>query len=130
MAHDQPDLPEILRTLREFVVEIGPRLEGLDRYHALCAQQLIDVCLRELDEWTRVETPGDTTLRDLAGAPADVPIGTVIADLCQSIRAGRFDEDLDGLRDALLSHVVEKVNVTRPDALAPEHRQASQENDT
>ncbi len=129
MAHDQPDLPEILRTVREFVADIGPRLDGLDRYHGLCVQQLLDVALRELGEWTHGETAGDAVLRGLADTPAAQPIGTVVADLSRAIRAGRFDDDLDGLRTALMTHVIEKVNVTKPEVLAPEHRRANEEND-
>lgn len=129
MAYDQPDLPEILRTVREFVADIGGRLDGLDRYHALCVQQLLDVGLREIREWSPAETAGDAVLRGLGDSPADAPIGTVVTDLCRAIRAGRFDDDLDSLREALMIHVIEKVNVTNPAVLAPEHRRTSEEND-
>lgn len=129
MAYDQPDLPEILRTVREFVADIGARLDGLDRYHALCVQQLLDVGLREIQEWSPAETAGDAVLRTLGDSPADAPIGTVVTDLCRAIRAGRFDDDLDSLREALMIHVIEKVNVTNPAVLAPEHRRTSEEND-
>lgn len=129
MAHDGPELIEILRTVREFVDDITPRLDGLDRYHALCARFLLEVAGRELATWAPRETGGDARLRALVGAPPERPMGEVLAELCAAIRAGRFDDDLDTLRETLMDHVIEKVRVSKPEALAPEHRPASEEND-
>ena len=37
MSQDLPTLPDLLLTVREFIEEITPQLEGRDRYHAMCA---------------------------------------------------------------------------------------------
>ena len=122
MAHDQPDLPEILRPVREFVDDLVPRLDGLDRYHALCALHLLDIALRELAaEWRHEETTDDRRLRELLGADAALPGEVVRARLAGAIREGRFDADLSALLAPLLDHVVAKVRIAKPDVLAPEH---------
>ena len=128
MSHDAPDLAEILRTVREFIDDVTPRLEGMDRYHALCSQHLLDIALREIDTWVPQISPGDRILHDLIEAPADAPTNEVIANLCAAIRGGRFDDDLDSLRRALMIHVVEKVRVTKPQALSPIHLNSNDRN--
>ncbi|MEX2482229.1 MAG: DUF6285 domain-containing protein [Gammaproteobacteria bacterium] len=124
MAHDQPDVPDMVLTAREFLADLVPRLDGLDRYHALCTVYLLDIARRELDEWTHDDTPDDEHLRALTGASGETQPATVVADLCRAIRSGRFDADLAGLREALLEHVVAKVRVVKPSVLVPEHRSA------
>jgi len=122
MAHDLPELPEMIATVREFIADITPQLSGLERYHGLCAQFLLDATLRELAAWAPRETADDRRLRDLLGAPAAQPMNDVMVDLCRAIRAGRFDDDLDALRETLTAHVVDKVRVAKPAVLAAEHR--------
>ena len=122
MAHDLPELPEMIATVREFIADITPQLRGLDRYHGLCAQFLLDATLRELAAWAPRETADDRRLRGLLGAPAEQPMNDVMVELCRAIRAGRFDDDLEALRETLTAHVVDKVRVAKPGVLAPEHR--------
>ena len=123
MAHDLPELPEMITTVREFIADITPQLDGLDRYHGLCAQFLLDATLRELAAWAPRETADDRRLRGLLGAPAEQPMSDVMVELCRAIRAGRFDDDLDTLGETLTAHVVDKVRVAKPAVLAPEHRE-------
>ncbi|MEQ8663654.1 MAG: DUF6285 domain-containing protein [Gammaproteobacteria bacterium] len=125
MAHDGPVLPEMLATVREFVAGITPQLDGLDRYHALCAQFLLDCALRELTQWEACETPDDRRLRALAGAAPAQPMEEVVTTLCQRIRAGYFDDDLESLCETLTAHVVDKVRVAKPAVLAPQHRDST-----
>lgn len=122
MAHDQPDLPEILRTVREFIDDLVPRLGGLERYHALCALHLLDIALRELvAEWRHTETDDDRRLRALLGTDAALSSAEVRARLAHDIRDGRFDAELPALLAPLLAHVVAKVRIAKPDVLVPEH---------
>jgi len=123
MAHDLPELPEMIATVREFIADITPQLNGLERYHGLCAQFLLDATLRELAGWAPVESADDRRLRKLLGAPAGQPMKDVMHDLCRAIRAGRFDNELDALRETLTAHVVDKVRVAKPAVLAAEHRE-------
>ena len=36
MSHDWPELPDLVLTVREFLDDLVTRLDGQDRYHALC----------------------------------------------------------------------------------------------
>lgn len=122
MAHDTPDLAEILRSVHEFIRDLKPRLDGMDRYQALCAQMLLEIALRELPEWQPRESADDARLRTLCGAGPEVPREALAARLAAGIAAGEFDQRLDALADDLLRHVVAKVRVSRPQHLEPEHR--------
>ncbi|MEQ8234177.1 MAG: DUF6285 domain-containing protein [Gammaproteobacteria bacterium] len=125
MAHDGPVLPEMLATVREFIADITPRLDGLDRYHALCAQFLLDCAQRELTEWRHATSADDERLRALVDAPAARPMDDVVRELAAAIRTGRFDDDLESLLETLTAHVVDKVRVAKPAVLADEHRQTT-----
>ena len=122
MAHDWPDVPEMVRTAREFIEAVTPQLKGLERYHALCAAYLLEIVLRELGEWQPLETADDARLRDLAGAGPAVPRATLTARLAARIRAGEFDQRMDELLAALTAHVVAKAAISKPGYLDDEHR--------
>ncbi len=91
MAHDTPDLAEILRSVHEFIRDLQPRLVGMDRYQALCAQMLLEIALRELPEWQPVETTDDARLRALCGVGPEVPREALAARLAARIADGEFD---------------------------------------
>lgn len=123
MAHDTPELAEILRSVHEFIRGVMPRLSGMDRYQALCSQNLMEIALRELDEWRPLETADDERLRRLCEVGSEVSRDTLAARLAARIAAGDFDGRMDELEQQLLAHTVAKVRVSRPQHLAPEHRQ-------
>ncbi len=119
MPHDNPDLPELIRTVREFVDGISGQLDGLDRYHAMCTLYLLDIAQRELTQWQRV--PGDDELRLqnwLGLAPGTSP-DVLIEELCVRIRDGAYDGDMNALHALLLAHVRDKVAISKPEAAAP-----------
>ena len=123
MPHDNPDVPGLVATAREFLEDLVPRLDGLDRYHALCTVYLLEIACRELDaEWRRQDTPDDQRLRVLAGAPPGTVPDRVLTGLCRDIRAGRYDARMDELLESLTAHVIAKVKVAKPAVLAEEHR--------
>ena len=125
MPHDNPDVPGLIATAREFLEDLISRLDGQDRYHALCTVYLLEIACRELDaEWIRRDTPDDQCLRALAGVASDTPPDRVLSALCMDIRAGRYDARMDELRESLTAHVVAKVKVAKPAVLAEEHRDA------
>lgn len=119
MPHDNPSLAEMLRTVGEFIDDLMPRLDGLDRYHARCARYLLDICSRELVEWARVPGADDARLRELCAAP-DAAEDNLASALCARIRAGDFDQRMDELHAALTAHVVAKVQVSKPGYLRGE----------
>jgi len=125
MPHDNPDVPGLLATAREFLEDLVPRLDGQDRYHALCTVYLLEIACRELaTEWVRHDTPDDQRLRALAGAAPGTESDRVLTGLCRDIRAGRYDARMDELLEGLTAHVVAKVKVAKPAVLAEEHRDA------
>ena len=123
MAHDWPSLPELINTVREYIDDLTPRLQGMDRYHALCSLQLLEVVQRELHEWTPRETPDDARLRVLGDLGHEVPRDELTARLSAQIHAGKFDQRMAELERAMLEHVMAKVRVTKPGLLAAEHRE-------
>jgi hypothetical protein len=113
MAHDLPDLPELVRTSRDFIERITPKLEGEDRYHALCSTFLLEIVLRELAEWAPQASADDERLRALLDDPQH-PLERLTADLSIAIRRGAFDDRMPDLLAALITHVESKVRVTKP----------------
>lgn len=113
MAHDLPNLPELIRTSREFIERVTPKLEGEDRYHALCSTFLLEIVERELAEWTPQASDDDERLRALLDDPQR-PLARLTADLSAAIRSGAFDDRMPELLSALIAHVESKVRVTKP----------------
>ena len=121
MTQDAPNVDELLLTVREFVQEITPQLDGRDRYHAQCAVYLLDILRRELGA-----DAGDETVEQamLARYLDDGAAGaTGLAALAAEIRSGRLDARLDELQVDLIRQVAGKVRITRPDQLHPMHRE-------
>ena len=116
MAQDNPNLIELIETVREFIDEIMPKLDGQDRYHALCSVFLLDIVARELSsEWRAVETPDDQRLMSLLGE--EVPQTEILQRLSEAIRDGRFKERESELFETLLRHVEAKIAITKPSYL-------------
>ena len=116
MAQDNPNLIELIETVREFIDEIMPKLAGQDRYHALCSVFLLDIVTRELSsQWRAVETPDDQRLMSLLGE--EVPQTEILQRLSEAIRDGRFKERESELFETLLRHVEAKIAITKPSYL-------------
>ena len=116
MAQDNPNLIELIETVREFIDEIMLKLDGQDRYHALCSVFLLDIVARELaSEWRAVETPDDQRLISLLGE--EVPQTEILQRLSEAIRDGRFKERESELFETLLRHVETKIAITKPSYL-------------
>lgn len=121
MSQDLPKLPDLLRTVREFVDEITPQLDGRDKYHALCASYLLDIVMRELSLGPAIDEDEKSMLTHFIGMETDLEHG--YATLARAIRSGSLDARWDQLMTLLTRHVVNKVRVTRPDQLHPMHRE-------
>lgn len=113
MAHDLPNLAELIRTSRDFIERVTPKLEGEDRYHALCSTFLLDIVLRELAEWAPQASDDDERLRALLEDPQR-PLDRLTTDLSAAIRSGAYDDRMPELLGALITHVESKVRVTKP----------------
>lgn len=114
MHRDAPELPEILRTAREFIDEITDRLSGQDRYHALCTSYLLAVAERELADGPAIDQAERAAFSEWAGDTAT---------LAAQIRSGALDAQWDRLFPQLLTHVINKVRISKPEHLHPMHRE-------
>jgi hypothetical protein len=116
MPHDQPDIAELVRTANEFLTNVTPRLEGQDRYFAMCSSFLLDIVQRELVEWAPLESADDRRMQAVLGEKkADRK--DLAAELSGAIRAGAFDDRMDWLLEELIGHVTSKVEVSKPSYL-------------
>ena len=113
MNRDQPGVEEILLTVREFIEDITDRLDGIDRYHALCASYLLAVAQREVVHGSAADAADAAAL---AGLPQD-PV-----ELAARLRKGDFDDQWDALLPRMLEHVVNKVRISKPEHLEPMHQ--------
>lgn len=118
MPHDKPDLHELVRTVSEFIEGVSPRLDGLDRYHAMCAVYLLEIAQRELGQWQRVPGADEARLRGWLGVDAAVPAEQLTTMLCARIKDGEYDDDMEALHALLLAHVEDKVATSKPEVLA------------
>ena len=113
MNRDQPGVDEILQTVREFIDDITDRLDGIDRYHAMCASYLLAVAQRE-------RAQGEAA--DLADAVALAGLPTDPGEFARRLRQGEFDEQWAELLPRMLEHVVNKVRISKPEHLEPMHQ--------
>jgi len=115
VIQDRPPIDDLLRTVRQFVESIGPRLSGEAAFHARVAVYLLQICEREL-----AQTGGATfeAARLAAVLGRERPLAEQCRVLCAGIRAGDFDDRWDEAFDLALRQVVDKVRIVRPEWLA------------
>lgn len=122
LTQDRPDIPEILKTVAEFINGVAGRSSGGERYNALCAAFLLKVVERELAASTLAAQSQMRELARLTGAEPSVT--EPYAAFCASARAGKLDAQWDAVVAFALRQVIDKVRVTNPDYLEPMHREA------
>ena len=62
MLQDTPDIAELLTTVHEFIDGISDKLDGQDKYFALCSMFLLEIVQRELKDWQPILTDDDEQL--------------------------------------------------------------------
>lgn len=101
MRHYRPSTPDLVRVVADFLEQIGPKLESGDRYQSLVCRHILGMVEREL-----------------AGPPfADLDE----AALAAAIRAGDHDADWGATFATVLQRTIDRLKITKPDHLAPEH---------
>ncbi|MGB5146416.1 MAG: DUF6285 domain-containing protein [Porticoccaceae bacterium] len=122
LTQDGPDIPEILKTVAEFINGVAGRSSGSERYNALCAVFLLKVVERELAAGTLA---AQRQMRELARLTGEEPSMTEpYAAFCASARAGKLDAQWDDVMAFALRQVIDKVRITNPDYLELMHREA------
>lgn len=120
MSHDKPDIPEIIRTAKEFIDDMLDKVDYADRYNALCASHLLGVALRELEVGERQHDEELKRLVSFTGEHGD--LDELRRKLSEGIRAGRYDGQWDEMLELVLLDVIDRVKVSRPDHLDDVHR--------
>lgn len=122
MSQDRPSVPEILRTVAEFLDGLRGSLEGEAQYHALVSSYVLRIVERELALAPDLDAEERRDLSRLLGEVSSLDAG--LRAMCAGIRSGRFDGDWARIADLVLAATVRKVRVVRDEHLAPEHRAA------
>jgi hypothetical protein len=119
VSQDRPSLAEILHTVAEFLDDLRPKLEGEAQYGALVSAHILRIAEREVALSTTLDAEEQKEVAALLGRSGS------LADLnrmfCESIRAGRFDDDWTRAFDVVLAQAVRKLRIVRPEHLAPVH---------
>jgi hypothetical protein len=120
MSQDRPSINDILLTVKQFLDNLGPKLEGESKYHAQVSSYLLGICEREL----RLAVGFDADERGHLSAflGSDGSLGELTATLCENIRSGKYDARWDEVLDLVLAQTIDKVKIVRPGHLAPMHR--------
>ena len=119
MSQDRPSLAEILRTVAEFLDGLRPKLEGESQYSALVSAHILRIAEREVAFSMALDADEQNELAALLGRSGSLLELNQI--LCESIRAGRFDDDWTRAFDVVLAQVVRKLRIVRPEHLAAVH---------
>ena len=120
MSQDNPDIQEILTTVREFAEGVAARTQGAERYDALCAAFLLGVVQRELQLGEAQDSAQLPRLQALLGSDGDLK--HLYREFGARVRRGDFDQNWRQAFDFAFGQVVDKVRVTNPNHLEIEHR--------
>jgi hypothetical protein len=125
-VNDRPTAEELLRAVERFLErEVVPRLDGVPKFHARVAANVVAMVAREIETADAHERGEWLRLGELLGSDAPCPEGRdarrdALAErnraLVARIRAG--DADAGPFRAELLAHlrrtVAEKLEVAKP----------------
>ena len=89
MSQDRPSINDMLLTVKQFLDDLGPKLEGESKYHAQVASYLLGLCEHELR--LAVGFNADEQGRLSAFLGTDGSLDDLTAKLCAAIRAGTYD---------------------------------------
>lgn len=122
MSQDRPSINDILLTVQKFLDDTGPKLSGEAKYHAQVSSYLLGICERELRLAGDFDRREAAALSEFLGSAK--PLSAMTGELCESIRAGKYDGDWDRVLNMVLEQTIDKVRVVKPGHLAPMHRDA------
>lgn len=123
MRQDLPDLPDLLRTVRDFIDAMTPVVPDKDRYHAMCCSYLLAVAEREVTGGARASQHMALALEAL-GQNAGMSLDST-ETLATRLREGALDAHWDAALEAVLTLVLARVRVSKPGHLHPMHQENS-----
>ncbi len=105
--HDVPDAHELVVAVHDYLVDdLGPRVEGRDRFMLRVAANALAIAGREIEA-----LPVDA----VAHAARLVPFGVGSEqELCELLRAGGLDDRRAELAEALWATTLDKLAVANP----------------
>jgi hypothetical protein len=124
MSQDRPSINDLLLTVKQFLDDTGPKMEGEAKYHAQVSSYLLGICERELRLGEGFDNEERRRLAAFLGK--DGSLTDLTAELCARIRSGGYDARWDEALELVLQDTIDKVRIVRPGVLAPEHRDAAE----
>lgn len=121
MSQDRPTIDNILRTVRDFLDTLMPKLEGEPRYHTQVSSYLLGICEREVLLRERSDAEEHAEMTRFLGHDGALP--DLTQELCERIRSGAYDNRWDEVMDLVLTQTIRKLRIVRPDHLDPMHRE-------
>jgi len=120
VSQDRPSINDILQTVKKFLDDTAPKLEGEAKYHAQVSSYLLGICDRELALSAGFDAAEQARFSAFLGR--DGSVAELTKALCDDIRAGRLDDRWDQTLELVLANTIDKVKIVRPGVLAPMHR--------
>ena len=117
MANDEPNVSDLLTTVKEYLTQLKPKLNAEDRYFALCCIYLLEIVEREIGADLSSVARSKGLFDELLDGASEMSAREKIENICEDIRAGDFDDDLDRLHQKVFEHVVSKVKISDPTIL-------------
>jgi hypothetical protein len=120
MSQDRPSINDILLTVKTFLDDLGPKLDGEAKYHAQVSSYLLGICEREIRLSAGYDAAEQARLS--AFLQEEGPLDDLTAKLCAGIRAGKFDDRWDATLELVLAQTIDKVRIVKPGHLDAMHR--------
>ena len=106
MSQDRPSINEILLTVKQFLDDLGPKLERESKCHVRVSSYLLGICEGELRLAVGFNADKQGHLSAFSGA--DGSVDDLTAKLCANIRAGTYGERWDEVLDLVLGQTIDK----------------------
>src|SRR6266700_3347836 len=106
MSQDRPSINDILLTVQKFLDDTGPKMQGEAKYHAQVSSYLLGICERELRLAGGFDREEAAELTELLGSRK--PLGEMTGELCENIRAGKYDKNWDQVLNMVLEQTIDK----------------------
>lgn len=120
MSHDRPSLPEILKSVRELLDAIGPKVAPEVRHDVRIGAFLLGIAEREVVSGAALDARAE---KDLAAfLDEDAPRGELEKRLAARLRGGELDDRLEDVLALLLPQIADKARIVRPSAVDEMHR--------
>ena len=120
MSQDRPSLPEILKSVRELLDGLGPKVAPEARYDVRVAAFLIGIAEREVVSGGALDARAQSELAAFLGTEA--PLGDLEKELAARLRRGELDDRIDEVLALLLPQLADKARIVRPSVVEEMHR--------